>query len=172
MAEKKHVVKNLKLTYNGPLSVEEFYAEVEKWMGEKGLIRDLKRKSEEITKKGKNVEWIIEMWKQVTHPVRHVIRLRVVFKNVREIKLKRKGKMIKFNQADLITDIDGFVESHLSTLWTMQPLYQFVRTLIDKYIWSIGMTETERLEGPVRDYCYDLHKRIKSFLSLYKMKLQ
>ena len=47
--EKKHIVFDLRLSYNGPLSVEEFYGEVEKWMEEKGLQKEIKRKSEDIT---------------------------------------------------------------------------------------------------------------------------
>ena len=53
MVEKKHIVFDLRLSYNGPLSIEEFYAEVEKWMEEKGLQKDLKKKSEEVDPKGK-----------------------------------------------------------------------------------------------------------------------
>ena len=53
MVEKKHIVFDLNLKYNGPLSIEEFYAEVEKWIDERGLSKDLKRKSENITSKGK-----------------------------------------------------------------------------------------------------------------------
>ena len=44
MSEKKHIIKDLRLTYSGPLSVEEFYAEIHKWMNEWDLNEDLKRK--------------------------------------------------------------------------------------------------------------------------------
>ncbi len=171
MAEKKHVLHDLRLSYHGPLSIEEFYAEVEKWMEENGLNKDLKRKSEDVTSKGKKIEWVIETWRQATHHVRHLIRLRVLFNHVKEVKLKRKGRNIKINQADVLIEIDGFVETHLSTQWTNKPSYQFFRTLFDKYIWNIGMTETERLEGQVGTDCYALHKRLKTFLELYKMKV-
>jgi len=172
MVEKKHVVFDLRLSYNGPLSIEEFYAEVEKWMEENGLQKELKRKSEDVSSKGKKIEWIIEAWKSATHLVKQVVRLRVLFNNVKEVKLKRKKRNIKINQADILIVIDGFVETKLSHQWTINPLYSFFRTLFDKYIWNIGMTETERLEGPVNEYCYDLHKRLKAFLSLYKTKLE
>lgn len=171
MAEKKHVVHDLRLTYNGPLPIEEFYAEVEKWIEEKGLNKDLKRKSEEVMQNGKRIEWMVEAWRQVTDVVRHVTRLRVLFDNVTEIMIKRKGRNIRINQADVLIDIDGFVETHLEYRLTTKPLFQFFRTLFDKYIWPIGMTETERNEGPVREDCYELHKRLKAFLNLYKMKV-
>ena len=171
MAEKKHVLHDLRLTYSGPVSVEEFYNEVEKWMEEKGLSKDIKKKSEEVTPKGKRIEWHIEAWEEPKHRVRRVVILRALFDNVKEIMLKRGGRNIKINQADILIDIDGFMETHLIHQWTTTPFYQFFRTLFDKYIWPIGMTETERFEGPVSDYCVDLHKRLRAFLSIYKMKV-
>ena len=169
--EKKHVLRDLRYEYSGPLSVEDFYGEVEKWMGEKGLQKEIKRKSEDVNSKGKKIEWVIEAWGEATHLVKHVVRLRVLFDNVREFNVKRKNRAIRANQADVLIEIDGFVETKLVHQWTTKPLYSFFRTLFDKYIWNIGMTETERNEGPVRDYCYDLHKRLKAFLGLYKMKV-
>jgi len=159
------------LTYNGPLSVEEFYGEVKKWMDEKGLNMELKRKSEDIASKGKKIEWIIEAWRHPTHHVKHVIRLRALFDNVKEIRIKKQGRNIKINQANVLIEIDGFIETQLSTQWTNNALYLFFRTLFAKYIWDIGQTETERHEGQVNPDCYDLHKRIKAFFSLYKTKV-
>ena len=40
MVEKKHVVFDLRVAYNGPLSIEGFYAEVEKWIEEKGIQKE------------------------------------------------------------------------------------------------------------------------------------
>ncbi len=169
--EKKHVLRDLRYEYSGPLSVEDFYRELEKWMGENGMQKEIKRKSEDVTSKGKKIEWVIEAWREATHLVKHVVRLRVLFDNVKEFNVKRKNRVIRANQADVLIEIDGFVETKLVYQWTTNPLYSFFRTLYDKYIWNIGMTESERNEGPVRNYCYDLHKRLKAFLGLYKMKV-
>ena len=172
MVEKKHVVFDLRVAYNGPLSIEEFYAEVEKWMEEKGLQKELKRKSENVTSKGKKIEWIIEAWRNPVRAVKQVVRLQALFNNLKEIRIKRKGHNIKINQADVLITIDGFVETSLTSRWTQAPFYQFFRTMYDKYIWNIGMTITERHEGLVNADCYDLHKRLKAFLELYKMKVR
>jgi len=172
MVEKKHVVFDLRVAYNGPLSIEEFYAEVEKWMEEKGLQKELKRKSENVTSKGKKIEWIIEAWRNPVRAVKQVVRLQALFNNIKEIKIKRKGHNIKMNQADVLISIDGFVETSLTSRWTQTPFYQFFRTMYDKYIWNIGMTITEGHESLVNADCYDLHKRLKAFLELYKMKVR
>jgi hypothetical protein len=169
--EKKHIVFDLQLSYKGPLSVEGFYQEVDRWISENGLEKEIKIKSEDITSKGKKIEWTVEAWKEATHLVKQTVRLRVLFNNVREIKVKRKGNNIKTDNAEVLAVIDGFVETKLNKQWTMNPLYFFFRTLYDKYIWGIGQTETEKYEGAVYDYCYDLHKRLKAIFHLDKMRV-
>ncbi|MDP6600421.1 MAG: hypothetical protein QF798_03225 [Candidatus Woesearchaeota archaeon] len=171
MVEKKHVVFDLRLSYNGPLSIEKFYAEVEKWMEEKGMHKDQKRKTEDVRQKGKKIEWVVEAWKEATHLVKPVVRLRALFNNVKELKIKRRGRTVRLNQADVLIVIDGFVEAKLAHQWSANPLYTFLRALFDKYIWNIGMTEAERFEGVVNEDCYDLHKRLKAFFNLYRMKV-
>ena len=84
MVEKKHIVFDLRLNYNGPLSIEKFYEEVEKWMNEKGLQKDLKRKSEDVSPKGKKIEWTIECWKALTTEHKHEVRLRALFDKIKE----------------------------------------------------------------------------------------
>lgn len=167
MVEKKHIVFDLRVNYNGPLSIETFYEEVEKWMKEKGLQKELKRKSEDVSSKGKKLEWIIEAWKSLTHEHKHVVRLRALFDNVKEIKLKRKGHTVRINQADVLIVIDGFLETHLSHRWTNKPLFEFLSRLYDKYIWIV----LEKYDAPISEDCYDLHKRLKAFFSLSKMKV-
>lgn len=167
MVEKKQIVFDLRATYNGPLSIENFYEEVEKWMEEKGLQKELKRKSEDVTTKGKKLEWIIEAWKKLTDSHKHVVRLRVLFNNVKEIKLKRKGHTVKINHADVLIVIDGFLETSLTARWTQKPLFAFLSRLYDKYIWMV----LEKYDAPIDEDCYDLHKRLKAFFELYKMKV-
>ena len=173
MVEKKQLVYELLLNYDGPFSVEGFYAETEKWMQENGMQKDLKSKSEEITPNGRKVEWVIEAWKSPVRAVKQVVRLRALFDDVKEAKVKRKGRNLRFNQGKALITIDGWLESSLTSRWTqMNPLYSFLRVLYDKYIWVIGSNVVEANEGPVSGYCYDLHKRLKGFFELYKMRVR
>ena len=44
MSEKKQVLYDLRTSYNGPFVVEEFYAEVDNWIREKGHEKEQKKK--------------------------------------------------------------------------------------------------------------------------------
>ena len=170
--EKKHIVNELTLSYDGPVSVGDYYREVDNWIEEKGLQKEIKRKDERVGSKGKKIEWVIEAWKEETHLVKSTVGIRTLFDKVREIRIKRRGKYIKTNQLDALIQIDGFMETKLNKQWTMSPFYLFLRTLFDKYIWNIGSTETERHQGKVEVLCYDLHKRLQSFFKLSRMKVE
>ena len=167
MVEKKQIVYDLMLKYNGPLSVEEFYSETEKWMREKGMHKELKRKSEQVTPKGRRIEWIIEAWKSFDHDNKEVVRLRALFDTVKEVNIKRKNRSIRFNEGDVFIVIEGFLETQLAKRWTQKPMYFFLRTLYDKYIWPI----LNKYDGEVLADSYDLHKRLKAFFDVYKMKV-
>ena len=172
MVEKKQVVYDLMLKYNGPLSVEGFYREVEKWMKERGLQKEIKKKSENVTSKGKKIEWNIECWKSPARAIKQMVVIQALFDNVKEIKIEKKGKNLKTNQASVFINIEGWIEASLTSRWTQSPLYTFFRNLFDKYIWPIGGGEMESHEGVVSEDCYDLHKRLKAYFELYKMKVK
>lgn len=140
--------------------------------GRKRLTKGLKKKSEDVDPKGKKIEWIIEAFKDLTSEVKHLVRLRALFNNVKEVKIKKKHHTVKINQADVLIVIDGFIETSLTSRWTQVPLFQFLRTLFDKYIWNVGHSGAEMHESIVYEDCYDLHKRLKAFFDLSKMKVR
>jgi hypothetical protein len=168
MVEKKIVVYDLRLSYNGPFKMEEFYKEVEDWIKEKGMEKELKKKMEHVTPKGKEVEWIIECWKNVTEYAKDVVRLRAMFHNVKEVDVAKGGRRMRINQADVLMILDGILETELAERWEQKPLFYFIRTLIDKYIWKF---HTEKYFDVVYADTHDLHRRLKAFFSLQKYKV-
>jgi len=126
MVEKKHIVVDLTLKYNGPFSVAEFYAEVDKWMEEKDLDKEVKIKSEKITQKGKKIEWEVELWRSPVRAVKQMVRLRALFDDVKETKIKKKGHTVIMNSGKVLIIINGWMETSLTSRWTqMNPMYAF-----------------------------------------------
>lgn len=169
MVEKKIVLYDLRLTYNGPVSIENFYKEVEDWIKQKGMNKELKKKMEKLTNKGKKLEWTIECWKNLAHYAKEVVRIKSIFNNVKEIEVKRKGKRIKIQQADVLIIFDGILETDLVDKWEQTPWFYFFRALYDKYIWKFY---SERHDSSVVTDTNDLHKTLTAFFNLEKMKVQ
>jgi len=170
MSEKKQVLYDLRVSYNGPLIIEDFYAEADSWIREKGFEKEPKKKMEHITKNGKQIEWLIEAQKQLDDLHQGIIIIRVLFDNVIEVVIKKNGKKMRINNCDALININGFVFSEIhGSFWQAKPAYYFMRALIDKYIYNFW---ADKYDGAIKADCHDLFKRIRSFFNIQKYKYQ
>ena len=170
MVEKKQVLYDLRTTYNGPFVVEDFYAEVEKWIKEKGFEKEPKKKMEHVTKSGKNIEWVIEAHRHLDDLHHSVVVLRALMDNVKEAVIKKDNKKIRINNGDVFISIDGFIQSHIhGSFYQVKPIYYFVRTVIDKFIYQFW---TFKWDGVVASDGHDLFKRIRAFFNVQKYKYE
>ena len=170
MSEKKIALYDLKVSYNGPINIEEFFAEMNRWMEHNDYEKEPKKHLEHVTKDGKQIEWLIETKRKLSDIFESILILRVLFNNVREIVVVKNGKRLKANYADALVTIDGVLEGRLTqTWWHGKVVFQFIRTLIDKYIYNFW---TFKYEGVVQADAHKLFKHIRSFLSLQKYKYQ
>lgn len=167
MTEKNFVIHDLRFNYNGPLSIPEFYKVVDDWMAKKGMQRETKKKYEHVTAKGKEIEWLVELWKELTEYATDIVALRAMFHNVKEITLKRNGRTIKINQVDCLIVVDGLIETHLHTQWEQEPLFYFLRMLADKYIWKF---HTEKYHDVVGADAHELFNFLRNFFKEQKAK--
>jgi len=158
----------MRVSYNGPFLVEDFYAEVGKWMQEKGFEKEPKKKMEHVTKNGKKIEWHLEIHGHLDGLHHEIVILRVLMDNVKEAVVKKDGKKFRVHNGDVLAHIDGFIESHIhGSFWQVKPIYYFIRALVDKYIWNFW---SDKYDGVVNADGKDLHKRIRSFFELQKYK--
>jgi len=170
MSEKKQVLYDLRTSYNGPFLVEDFYAEVENWIKEKGFEKEPKKKLEHVTKNGKKIEWIIEAHNHLDDLHHGVVVLRALLDNVKEVVVKQGKKKVRINHGDVLINVDGFIESHVhASFYQLKPIYYFVRALIDKYIYNFW---SDKYNGVVNEAGQDLFKRIRSFFLLQKYKYE
>jgi len=170
MAETKQVLYDLRTTYNGPFVVEDFYAEIENWIKEKGYEKEPKKKVERVTKNGKKIEWVIEVHRQLDDSCYGVVVLRALLDNIKEAVIKKEGKKVRINNGDVLINIDGFIESYIHrSFYQVKPVYYFIRALIDKFIYNFW---SFKYDGAVNSDGRELFKRITSFFNLQKYKYQ
>ena len=170
MSEKKQVLYDLRTSYNGPFSVEDFYREVDSWIKENGFEKEPKKKMELVTKKGKRIQYVIEAHNHLDDLHHGVIVLRALLDNVKEVVIRKDGKKIRTNNGDVFINIDAFVEAHLhASFYQVKPIYYFIRTLIDKYVYNFW---SDKYDGKVNSDARDLFKRIQSFFNLQKYKFE
>ena len=113
MVEKKQVLYDLRTAYSGPFLVEDFYAEVESWIKEKGFEKEPKKKMEHVTKNGKRIEWLIEVHSRLDDFHYGIVILRALLDNVKETAVKKSGRKMMINNGDILIQIDGFIQSRV-----------------------------------------------------------
>ena len=170
MVEKKQVLYDLTSAYSGPFIVEEFYAEINRWIDENGFEKEPKKISEQVAKDGKKIELVIEANKKLDELHYGVVVFRAMINNLKDTAIKRDGKKIRINHGEVFISVDAFVQSYVhSGIWQAKPVYIFIRALIDKYIYSFW---TDKHDGTVNSAGKDLFRRIKSFFEMQRQKYE
>jgi len=165
MAEREVVIDKMRLSYEGLLKITDLYKLVDGWLRQKGYDKREKRMAESITKTGKFIEWEMEPWKKITDYAKIVIKLRIIITDVKEVEVEIDKTKVKMNQGKADFVFDGYIETDYENRWESKPLFYFLRTLFDKYVFRSYTTGFH--SNAIADV-NDLHSRIKSFLNLYR----
>lgn len=165
MAEKKLVVDQLKLNYEGIMDVSGLLHMMKNWFYEKGYDMFEHKNYEQDLPGGRVIELVLAPWKKTTTYFENTIKIRMNFSNIRDIEVDKDGKKLKLQTGKLMVIFDGYLTSDYEDAWEGAGWKVMIRTLYDKFIMKDQFTYYER--WLVNDL-YDIHGRIQRFLNLYK----
>ena len=165
MPEKKLVIDQLKLTYEGLFDLNGLYRLLDSWFYEKQYDRYEHRNYEQVLPTGKDIEIELLPWKKTTLYFKNIIRMRLKFNNVKDAEIEKEGVKITINQGTVKIIIDGYLETDYEGWWEDKPMFYFIRTLFDKYIYK---SQFKSYEGWLIHDIKDLNSRIQKFLNLYR----
>ena len=165
MSEKKLVIDQLKLTYEGIFDLNGLYRTVDSWFFEKGYDRWELKNFEQVMPHGKDIEIELLPWKKTTDYFKNVIRIRMKFTGVKDVEIEKEGVKVKLNQGKVMFIFDGYLESDYDNKWEAKPMFFLIRTIFDKYIFRAHFNKFEK--WLVNDV-YDIHGRVQKFLNLYR----
>jgi len=167
MVEIKIVVDKLRIQYEGIFSVPELYQTIDNWLREKGYDKQERKNVEKVSPKGKQIELILQPWKKITDYAKIIISIRLIAQDITEVEVERDGAKLLMNQGKLSLVLDGWLQTDYESKWEGKPIFYFLRTVFDKYIYK---PYTMGYEGAVGKDVGDLHTELKSFLNLYRYK--
>ena len=167
MVEKKYVVENKQLLYEGPFSVPELYDAILQWAGEKGMEEEVKVKREFVEEKHKAREWILELWSELQHHIREVLRVRVLMKNVTQERVKLHGKLPTLDKGELMVNFDGILETDWEGKWEQKPIIYFLRFVFERYIYKYSQ---RKYDNNVAADLQNLHDTINKVLMKYRVR--
>ncbi len=114
---------------------------------------------------GKYIEIELMPWKKITDYARHIIRVEMKLFNVKEVEIERDGRKVRMNTGRVNFVIDAYLQTDWESKWETRPLYFFIRTMVDKFIYK---SYTNLYEGLLVETTNQLYSLLKSFLNLYR----
>ncbi|MBW2981873.1 hypothetical protein KY343_03265 [Candidatus Woesearchaeota archaeon] len=165
MSEKKLVIDQLKLTFEGIFDLNGLYRTIDSWFYEKNYDKWEKKNYEQVMPTGKDIEIEMLPWKKTTDYFKNIIKIRMRFTNIKDVEIEKQGVKLRLNQGKVMMIFDGYLESDYDQKWEDKPMFFLLRTLFDKYVFRSYFTKFEK--WLVNDV-YDIHGRIQRFLNLYR----
>lgn len=166
MAERRIIVDNLKISYSGYFKATELYQLIDNWLREKGYDKREIRNQEHVTREGKYVELEIEPWKKITDYANTKIRVEMKLLNLTDVIVQKNSRKEKLNKGRVHIRFDAYLETDYEHRWESRPVYLFIRTIFDKFIYA---SYTHQFEGELAENVHELHDVVKGFLNLYKV---
>lgn len=165
MSEKNIIVPDTKIKYSGLFNVLELYSMIDTYFKEKNYDKVEKRNEERIYPKGKEIELVLQPYRNVTDYYKYVIKLEILMKNVTEVEIEKDKKKIRMNHGDITIVYSAWIQTDFENRSEVNPLYVFYRTLMDKYIFR---NYFDKHSGNLKNDVKMLQTNIKAFLNLYK----
>jgi hypothetical protein len=87
------------------------------------------------------------------------------FTHVKDIEIEKEGVKLTLQQGRVMMIFDAYLVSDYENKWESKPMFFFLRTIFDKYIFRSYFQKAEK--WLVNDL-YQLHGRIQQFLNLHR----
>lgn len=165
MPEKKIVIEELKIEYDGLVEIAELYKFIDRWLKDKQYDKMEIKNFEQAGADGKYVELDLKPYKTLTDYVKFELRIRVRGYNLKDVDVEKDGKKVRMQQGRVLIILDAyFVTDHMKR-WESSPYWFFLRTLFDKYVYRSSLT---RQEAHLLEDVSQLQGKLKAFLNLYR----
>lgn len=165
MVERRLIIHDLEISYNGLFEATELYKIVDQWQREKAYTKHEIKAFEYVYEDGKQVEFLAEPYKKINDYAKYVIRITIMMDHVKDVIIEKDGRKVKLQKGHVEIIFDGFIEFDWEHRWEKRPLFYFLRTVFDQFIYKIN---TDKFESGLVEEVNQIHSICKSFLNLYR----
>lgn len=165
MADTRIIVDHLRLNYSGPFDMSELFRLTNAFWKERGYDLHSMKEFEHDLKSGKHVEWQLRPWKQVTHDMRYLIKIRVLIYHYRKSDAVAENRKVKMGHGKAVIYIDGVIDYDQWAVWEGRPFLHFMRTLYLNFIFKIY---TERFEQRLNYDVNHFYDALEKFFNVYR----
>ncbi|MBU1199325.1 MAG: hypothetical protein KKF46_04780 [Nanoarchaeota archaeon] len=165
MAEKKIIIVDKTMSFEGLFDLKDLFKTIMKWFGEHNYDMWENKNYEEVYEDGKKITCELLPYKKVTDYHKLEIRVFIVCENLKEVEIELKGVKKKLLKGDVNITFDANLMTDYENRWEGRATYFFFRTLIDKFIYK---QQTDQYEREVVKDCNELEEEIKAYLNMFR----
>ncbi len=165
MAERKKVVDNLEIVYEGLFNAKDLFSIINQWFKEHNYEKREEMHTEKVRADSKYIEFELFPWRTITDYAKFEIQIRAKLKDLKEVVVEKAGVRVKMMQGRVHIILDGYLTTDVEGKWDQKPIWFFLSQLMDKYIFRI---HTSNWEGQLKGEVTSIHSTIKSFLNLHR----
>jgi hypothetical protein len=167
MVERKLLIDEESMDYEGLFNMVELYAIIDEYLKLKGYDKFELLNEEQVFPAGKEIHIIIQPKKWHTDYVRKVLKIDIQAHNVKEVETEVDKVKVRLNQGKMKILFSCFLETDWEGRWEQKPIYYFIRTLYEKFVYK---KHTHDFEGEIISDLRELKDRLGSFLNLYRYR--
>ena len=163
MSELRIIVDHLKLDYSGLMDVNGLFKLISSFFREREYQKKEDKNHEHNRPDGKYIDYEISPWNKVSDYHRYVIKVRMMFQHLNKVEIIKDKKKVQIDSGRLLIYFDGYIEHDYAHRWDDRPLFLFIRTMYDKFIYRLY---TERFEQTLVHEVQALYDDIEKFLNM------
>ena len=167
MVERKLLIDEASLDYEGLFSIVELYSVVDDYIKLKGYDKFENLNEENVYPAGKEIHIIIQPMKWHTDYVRKVLKVDMYAKNVKEVETEVDKVKVRLNQGKMKILFSCYLETDWEGRWEQKPAYYFIRTIFDKFIYR---KHTKDFETEIISDLNELKGKMGAYLNLHRFK--
>ena len=130
--EKNLIINNRELKYEGVFKVDELFNTINGALSKRGYTKREKKTEEDVEEGGRKTYVELRPYKEKSGYVILMIKMKITLDNVTETKKDTR----KFQQGNVSVIFDSWVLTDYEHRWGMKPFVYFVKSIINKYIYS------------------------------------
>ena len=163
MAQRKLVVSDITVGYDGLFDFAELFKMIDDWFYKNRYEKVEVRHIERVKEKGKFVDYEIMPRRKISDYADYEIYVRVTVNNMTDATIKKGGKEMKLNKGNVTVTISAYLKTDVRHQWEATPFRFFFRALFDKFVHK---QYTDRYENEILKDVQEFHTELKSYLNL------
>ncbi len=164
MSDVHTIVDHLRLEYEGPMNVEEFFSTVERHLKERAYQKSEPHTFEAHNKDGISIDWYINPWKKISSEQRFIIKVDAQFRKLKKMKVPQKiGPPLEIFTGKVMIWFDGVLEHDYEHRWEERPMFQFIRWVFDRFFY---LAYTERFEQRLTSDVHKLYRLVEKYFNI------